>query len=182
MTIKQLCDYGKLSLDRPLFGYMYIDWMFVYNMKRLSEKSLHRLVDTLSQEFFEKPFVHHVTFNSRLRTTGGRYLPVKKTIELNPKYYDEMDEEEFIGIIKHELCHYHLHIEGKGYKHGDKDFKELLKKTGSPRHCTPLPSQEKRYKHKYKCKTCSQEYKRVRRVDTTKYRCGKCRGKLVQIQ
>ena len=38
--------------------------------------------------------------------------------------------EELIGIIKHELCHYHLHLEGKGYQHRDKDFKELLKKVG----------------------------------------------------
>ena len=36
--------------------------------------------------------------------------------------------DELISIIKHELCHYHLHQEGKGYKHRDQDFKDLLKK------------------------------------------------------
>ena len=49
-------------------------------------------------------------------------------IEINKKHYEEFGIEELIGIIKHELCHYHLHIEKRGYKHRDQDFKELLKK------------------------------------------------------
>lgn len=148
-------------------------------MEVLSNDNLFRLVNDLSWKYFNKPFKHDVTFNSRLRTTGGRYIPVRKIIELNAKYYVEMDEAEFIGIIKHELCHYHLHIEGKGYKHGDQAFKDLLKVTGSPRHCNPLPSQKKNRKYKYKCKQCDHEYKRVRRVDIKKYRCGKCNGQLM---
>ncbi|UJL47071.1 SprT family protein [Virgibacillus sp. NKC19-16] len=150
-------------------------------MDLLNEKELYQLVNKLSLDNFKKPFKHDVKFNHRLRTTGGRYIPAQKIIELNPKYVVETDESEFIGIIKHELCHYHLHIEGKGYKHGDKDFKELLKETGSPRHCTPLPSQKREYKYTYICTKCKQEYKRVRRVDVKKYRCGKCSGKL-QVQ
>lgn len=148
-------------------------------MEILNEQSLYNLVDDLSREFFNKPFIHHVKFNSRLRTTGGRYLPLQRTIELNPKYYVEMDEEEFTGIIKHELCHYHLHIEGKGYKHGDADFKQLLKKTGSPRYCKPLPSSRQNDKHQYNCRQCGLIYRRMRRINTGKYRCGKCHGKLV---
>ncbi|WP_164214640.1 SprT family protein [Virgibacillus sp. YIM 98842] len=147
-------------------------------MDLLNEKALYKIVNDLSWEFFHKPFIHQVKFNSRLRTTGGRYLPHKKTIELNPKYYMEADENEFIGIIKHELCHYHLHIEGKGYKHGDADFKFLLKKTGSPRYCKPLPSNQLMYKHEYKCKKCGFIYRRIRKVNTKKYGCGKCHGKL----
>lgn len=150
-------------------------------MELLDEKSLYRLVDEISRKYFHKPFLDRVTFNHRLRTTGGRYWPAKRTIELNPKYYTEM-KEEFIGIIKHELCHYHLHIEGKGYKHGDPEFKQLLKETGSPRYCSPLPSVKKMYKYLYRCTGCSLEYKRARRVDVNKYRCGKCKGELVQIK
>jgi len=177
-------DYVKLNET----SFLIESFILVYKseigwfLKMLSEESLYQLVDDLSREFFNKPFAHHVKFNSRLRTTGGRYLPAKRTIELNPKYYHETNEEEFIGIIKHELCHYHLHIEGKGYKHGDRDFKELLKKTGSPRYCQPLPSQKNKNKHLYRCEKCNLEYKRVRKVDLSRYRCGKCRGKLVKIR
>ena len=144
----------------------------------LSESELFAYVDELSKRVFEKPFKHTVKFNHRLRTTGGRYLPAQQIIELNPKYYIEMDENEFVGIIKHELCHYHLHIEGKGYRHGDDDFKQLLKKTNSPRYCKPLPSTLE-IKHQYICEKCHYIYNRKRRVDVKKYRCGKCHGKLL---
>lgn len=147
----------------------------------MNERDLQQLVNRISLEFFEKPFLDQVKFNSRLRTTGGRYIPVKRLIELNPKYALETDVEEFHGIIKHELCHYHLHIMGKGYKHGDAEFKELLKRTGSPRYCRPLPSEADVFRYQYRCKGCGLIYKRQRRVNLVKYRCGKCKGKLIAI-
>src|SRR5690625_4352573 len=153
------------------------------NMDLLNDKvDLLNLVNELSLRYFNKPFKHDAYFNSRLRTTGGRYIPSMKVIELNPKYVLEMGEEELVGIIKHELCHYHLHIEGKGFKHGDAEFKELLKETGSPRFCGPLPSAKNRYKYKYECTKCGLTYKRIRKVNTKKYSCGKCRGKLQPIE
>lgn len=148
-------------------------------MKLLNDQELVHLVNSISWQYFNKPFKHEVRFNARLRTTGGRYIPAKKLIELNPKYLVEMDRAEFIGIIKHELCHYHLHIEGKGYRHGDREFKDLLKATGSPRYCKPLPSMKREYKHVYICTRCQQIYKRIRRVNVNKYRCGRCQGKIV---
>lgn len=144
----------------------------------MDDKELKQLVNQLSVTYFNKPYQDDVKFNHRLRTTGGRYIPGKRVIELNPRYLLEMDEQEFHGIIKHELCHYHLHIEGKGYKHGDRDFKELLKKTGSPRFCKPLPSERNTFKYIYKCKNCKTTYRRKRKVNINKYVCGKCRGKL----
>lgn len=144
----------------------------------MSESVLFDIVNKLSSKYFHKPFKHDVDFNHRLRTTGGRYIPSQKKIEINPKYVLEMGEKELVGIIKHELCHYHLHIEGKGYKHGDKAFKELLKTTGSPRYCQPLPSQKNNYKYLYACKACGMLYKRKRRINLNRYGCGKCRGEL----
>lgn len=146
-----------------------------------NDQALFRFVDSISRRYFHKPFLHEVQFNHRLRTTGGRYIPEKKVIQLNPKYLTEMDEEEFIGIIKHELCHYHLHVEGKGFKHGDASFKELLKRTGSPRHCRPLKSEENRYRYTYVCNYCEHTYRRVRRINLDKYRCGKCKGTLSML-
>lgn len=150
-----------------------------FKVDPINKVALYKLVNQLSLDFFQKPFMHEVTFNHRLRTTGGRYLPSQKVIELNPRYVTEMDEQEFIGIIKHELVHYHLHIAGKPFGHRDKEFRELLKKTGSPRHCQPLPSTLKKYKYYYICRNCNITYKRVRRVNIEKYRCGKCRGKII---
>ncbi|PWU68077.1 SprT family protein [Gracilibacillus dipsosauri] len=151
-------------------------------MDLLNEQELVTMVEQLSKKYFNKPFVDTVTYNPRLRTTGGRYIPSKRRIELNPKYALEFEKEELIGIIKHELCHYHLHIEGKGYKHRDKDFRELLKKTGSPRHCRPLPSLESTYRYHYECKDCQQSFPRKRKINLSRYRCGKCHGKLQLIE
>ncbi|GAB2555647.1 SprT family protein [Gracilibacillus alcaliphilus] len=148
----------------------------------MNQKELEQLTHDISETVFEKPFLDKVTFNNRLRTTGGRYIPSKRLIELNPKYYHELGYEELVGVIKHELCHYHLHIEGKGYQHRDPEFRQLLKRTDSPRFCNPLPSMNDKYAFIYQCNDCQHMYKRQRRVDVKRYRCGKCKGKLIQIK
>lgn len=146
----------------------------------MNDLQLHTLVGDLSNQYFDRPFLDEVVFNYRLRTTGGRYLPNKKRIEINPKYLTELGIEELIGIIKHELVHYHLHIDGQPFGHKDRAFKDLLKKTNSPRHCQPLPSEINKVVklHHYKCKSCGQLYKRKRKVNINKYNCGRCAGKI----
>jgi SprT-like protein len=151
----------------------------------LDNKKLQSLVEEISITFFHKPFIHQALFNPRLRSTGGRYLLASHNIEVNKKYFELFGEEELVGIIKHELCHYHLHLEGMGYRHRDHDFKSLLKKVDAPLFCTPLPDHKKRRTVQkivtYICKDCSQIYKRKRAMNTSKYVCGKCRGKLFRV-
>ena len=152
----------------------------------MTDQELQYLVEKISLEFFDKPFRHKAYFNPRLRTTGGRYLLHSHHIEINRKYLEQLGLEELQGIIKHELCHYHLHLEGKGYKHRDADFKQLLKQVGAPRYCRELPEKPQRKTnpviHIYACTNCEQIYERKRRVNTARYVCGKCRGKLTKIQ
>ncbi|WP_110926403.1 SprT family protein [Bacillus massiliglaciei] len=150
----------------------------------MEQQQLQALTEELSFIYFHKPFLHQAYFNPRLRTTGGRYLLSSHDIEINKKYYEEQGLEELAGIIKHELCHYHLHLEGKGYQHRDADFRELLQKVGAPRFCRPLASrpQAKPVKRlEYRCKTCGTRYMRRRRINTERYVCGKCKGKLIFI-
>jgi SprT-like protein len=152
----------------------------------MEESELQRLVENISIDAFGKPFKHKAFFNPRLRSTGGRYLLGTHNIEINKKYLEHFGKPELIGIIKHELCHYHLHLEGKGYQHRDIEFKWLLKKVGAPRFCTPLPEVVSKRKVKkvllYKCTSCNLTYKRKRSIDTNRYVCGKCRGKLVKVK
>ena len=151
----------------------------------MNQATLQEFVEKISREIFGKEFRHQASFNARLRTTGGRYLLTSHNIEINPKYFEERGESELVGIIKHELCHYHLHIEGKGYKHRDKDFRELLNQVKAPRFCQPLESVKKRRlttQHYYQCVECEQKYVRKRRIDTNRYVCGKCSGKLSLIK
>lgn len=90
--------------------------------------SLQAYVEAVSEEWFHHPFRHRATFNSRLRTTGGRYHLQTHHLDFNPKILDVFGEVVFLGVVKHELCHYHLHIAGRGYQHRDADFRKLLKK------------------------------------------------------
>ncbi|MGE7885753.1 SprT family protein [Bacillus sp. NPDC094077] len=148
----------------------------------MDDREVQQLVEDISLQYFEARFLHKAIFNKRLRTTGGRYLLKSHNIELNYHYYKMYGKEELIGIIKHELCHYHLHITGKGYKHRDKDFRELLKKVNAPRFCKRMVDEKKRVKaYIYECMGCSLQYVRKRQINTGKYVCGKCRGKLKQI-
>lgn len=149
----------------------------------MDQDTLQALVEQISIESFQIPFKHSARFNPRLKTTGGRYLTKSHDIELNPKHYQQFGMDELIGIIKHELCHYHLHLQGKGYHHRDRDFKELMNLVGAPRFCqsvVPVKRPEPP-KHFYRCMNCGQRYARKRRVNTSKYRCGFCRGKLEMI-
>lgn len=145
---------------------------------------IQRLVEEISEEVFQKPFLHKATYNKRLRTTGGRYMLNDHSIQVNPLVYEMHGMEELVGVIKHELCHYHLHLEGKGYQHRDKDFKDLMKATNSPRYCRPLAQRNQKSStvHRYKCKACQLIYHRKRRMDIRKYRCGKCAGDIIKIE
>lgn len=151
----------------------------------MENHQLQALVEELSIKFFHKLFKHKAVFNNRLRTTGGRYLLKSHHIEINRRYLEQLGEVELIGIIKHELCHYHLHLEGKGYQHRDLDFKKLLKDVDAPRFCNMLPDRPKTNRISrilfYRCSTCDQLYKRKRAINVSRYVCGKCHGKLIKM-
>jgi SprT-like protein len=150
----------------------------------MDQKQLQDLVMEISTDSFGKAFRHTATFNTRLRTTGGRYLLRTHNLEFNLKQLEQFGLDEFVKIVKHELCHYHLHLEGRGYKHQDADFKTLLKKVGGSRYCQPIPGQRTQSlrRYVYECVNCHQKYMRKRQIDLKKYRCGTCRGKLKLIE
>lgn len=108
----------------------------------MNDQALQGLVEKISSEDFGRKFKHRAFFNGRLRTTGGRYRLQDHDIEINPKMLTEHGSNVLIGIIKHELCHYHLHLEGKGYKHKDPEFKALLKKVDGLRYAPELKSEK----------------------------------------
>lgn len=148
----------------------------------MTDEQLQLLVEQLSLRSFGQPFQHRAYFNSRLKSTGGRYLLRSHDIEFNRKLYDHFGLDELKGIILHELCHYHLHIRGMGYQHRDRDFRELMKKVGAPRFCSSLPKEVgerrsvSRKVHTYRCLNCSLVYRRKRKMDERKYCCSKCGG------
>jgi SprT-like protein len=150
----------------------------------MEDQELQTWVEKVSLAFFGRPFRHRAVFNSRLRTTGGRYFTKSHHIEISPHQLSVHGLEETESIIKHELCHYHLHLEGRGFRHRDTDFKKLLAKVGGSRHCRALPGVSRTLPVRYLlvCRDCGMTYPRKRRTDPRKYACGKCRGTLKLLQ
>lgn len=149
----------------------------------MTNEELQQWVEQISLQYFKRPFLHKASFNARLKATGGRYFTGSHNIEISPHQLQAYGAEETEKIIKHELCHYHLHILNRGYKHRDHDFKQLLAHVGGSRYCRALPERAKAsskpYRYELLCKICGQKYFRKKRMDVSKYRCGKCRGALM---
>ena len=94
----------------------------------MTNAELQQLVEKLSLADFGRPFQHQATFNRRLRTTGGRYVLQTHNLEINPLMIEEFNEDTLIGVIKHELVHYHNHIQGLPYQHKDRYFQSELQR------------------------------------------------------
>lgn len=149
----------------------------------MNEKELQALVEQISLKYFDRPFLHQVKINKRMRTTGGRYFLGDHHIEINSHFLDKEYRSDLIGIIKHELTHYHLHLMGKGYQHRNHDFKQLLAKVDGSRYAPDIGLRRKaKSKYTYRCQNCGLYYLRVRKINTRKYFCGKCSGSLILIK
>lgn len=147
--------------------------------KQVNQEALQKLVENISMEYFDRPFKHQAIFNTRLKTTGGRYFLQSHELDFNPLVLEKFGLEVFIGVIKHELCHYHLHITGRGHQHKDPEFKELLHKVNGLRFVPSLREKQKTTQlWKYQCLNCQLVFHRKRRFNTEKYVCARCKGKL----
>jgi SprT-like protein len=146
----------------------------------MEDQQLQMWVEQISLASFERPFVHKARFNRRLTSTGGRYFTKSHDIEISWQQYEQFGADDVEKIIKHELCHYHLHILKKGFQHRDGDFKTLLKQVGGTRFCKTLTTAKRKEPYRYKlvCTACTTQYLRKRKLDPRRYACGNCRGKL----
>lgn len=142
--------------------------------------NLTNYVKQISKDDFGKEFKHTAIWNKRLKTTGGRFFPKDGHLDFNPRIYEESGLDIFKKIVRHELCHYHLYFEKKGYRHRDADFKQLLKHVDGLRYAPVLLEKDGHSHHYYSCLSCGQFYQRKRRINTHKFSCGKCHGKLVE--
>lgn len=141
---------------------------------------LTKYVELVSREDFGKEFRHVAIWNRRLRSTGGRFFPQDGHLDFNPKHLEEFGLAVFRQIVRHELCHYHLYFEKKGYRHGDRDFQELLQAVDGLRYAPRLQTKNQSMRE-YRCQSCGQLYQRKQRIDLKKYRCGRCRGHLMEV-
>lgn len=147
----------------------------------MTNAELQNLVEVISLTYFHKPFVHQAYFNGRLRSTGGRYHLRDHHLDFNPKMVG-LGEETFRGIVLHELCHYHLHLAHQPHQHRDPAFKQLLADVGGLRYAPPLAENHVSKQVVYLCSKCGQRYVRHKKLNTQKFVCGKCHGRLKLVE
>lgn len=137
--------------------------------------NLQEYVEEVSLQDFGLSFDHQAVFNNRLKTTGGTFYTSDLHLAFNKKAYEVLSIFEFRKIVRHELCHYHLFRQNKGYRHCDADFKKLLKQVDGLRYTPKLAPKKYRV---YNCQNCQARIVRIRTVDVSMYRCGRCHGEL----
>lgn len=149
----------------------------------LTEVELQKLVEEISLAYFGQPFKYQAKINRRFKTTGGRYHLADHHLEFNVHYLVPERRTELIGIIKHELTHYHLHLAHLGYRHQDSDFKLLLKKVGGSRYAPDIGLRKKKtVKYRYQCQGCKLIYPRQRALNLRQVVCGKCHSGLILLK
>jgi SprT-like protein len=109
-----------------------------------------------------------IEFNSRIKKVLGRFMfntikgvrtPLK--IQLSEELVRFYSREKIIDVLKHELTHYALYVQGKDHEDGDALFESQLDKYGisSSRKINMMGPY-----YKYHCKECGTVYKRKRKL------------------
>lgn len=117
-----------------------------------------------------------VIWNRRLRTALGRAHFSARTIELNPTLLDR-HPEELLSTLVHELCHL---IAGARAAHGPRWREAMLALGARPEACHKLDVSDLAVRRRawlWSCTSCGETYRRRSR-SASRYRCGRCRGKL----
>jgi SprT-like protein len=134
-----------------------------------TEAELTALARQLSLTWWQRPFAGTIHWNSRLRTSAGRYVVSSQIIELNQNYAENFGDQALAETIKHELIHYHFPQAGHGPV-----FRREARRVGCARFCQPLPGPVRW--QVYQCRRCGALIRRRRRFDTKRFRCGNCGG------
>ena len=99
------------------------------------EKQMNLYARNFLKEHFDLNLEIPIKIDGRLTRTGGSYHHTAKKglmIKVSERfmYGALLDETEGVGaildILEHELVHYALHMQGKDYNDGSKEFEETL--------------------------------------------------------
>ncbi len=116
--------------------------------------------------------VPELRWNSRLRTSAGRFYPSRdrSIIEIASYLLEEENAEQLIkDTMGHEMIHYWLWVKRRPYGHTP-EFHEKMNQIGVSRYNT-VPRQRP-FKHCYSCKACGQKIFVRKRLKTAA--CAKC--------
>ena len=141
--------------------------------------SLKELFKKINQDHFgDELEVPNLFWNSRLRTSAGRFIPCarkwfgrdKPTIDIASYLLDEEGGFSLVwDTVAHEMIHYWLWTKRRPYGHSQ-EFIMKMKTMGVSRY-NPVPK-FRSYKYLYRCPHCNEEFPARRRLKTLA--CASC--------
>lgn len=105
----------------------------------ITQIQLENKVQQFSQEFWGISCNLPIIINGRLKNKLGRYhwrkngnkvTPLR--LEFSRNFLEKYNEETIDGVVKHELTHWALSIQGQPFKDGHPVFERELKRVGAP--------------------------------------------------
>ena len=145
-------------------------------VKAVDEKpsfNLRLIFEKFNREHFAGTLALPVLrWNSRLRTSAGRFMPggrrfftaAPPVIEVASYLQDELEAEKLIAdTIGHEMIHYWLWVRRRPYGHTD-EFWTKMGAMGVSRY-NPVPKR-RGYKYMYRCGGCEREFPARKRLGT----------------
>lgn len=145
---------------------------------------LQALANKLSLHFWNEPLKVPVAWNGRITRSMGRFVyrmkgknrePVK--IEMSKYAAQFVDREIFIAVLLHEMCHYHLFMQGKPFLDHQPDFEQELERVGAiSTNTVKLPSKA----YKLHCKQCKQVLGHMKRINPDRYRSPCCHSEILK--
>lgn len=124
--------------------------------------------------------------NGRMKTTFGWFRHQRNgaplSVELNKYFVENNEATVVIDVLKHELCHYALFMQGRPYKDGQSEFENELKRLNIISQSTidkyKIATQPRKIQV-YQCSKCSAKFNRQRALPNNGrgHRCS-CGGNL----
>jgi SprT-like protein len=145
---------------------------------------LQKLADKLSLHYWQRKCEVPVTWNGRLTRSMGRFLYSTKGkgrtpqgIELSKYAAQFINRDIFISVLLHELCHYHLFIQGKPFDDHHPVFEKELERVGAiSTNTVQIPQKS----FQLYCSKCNKSIGIRKRLNTALYRSGCCKGKILK--
>lgn len=143
---------------------------------------LQALANKLSLHFWNESISVPVVWNGRLTRSMGRFVyrvqgkhrePVK--IEMSKYAAQFINREIFIAVLLHEMCHYHLFVQGKSFLDHHPVFEQELRRVGAiSTNTVRLPSKI----YKLVCKKCQRELGHMKRFNPDRYISPCCKSEI----
>jgi SprT-like protein len=166
-------------------------------MTILSNYQLKMYANKFLQENYGMEFIIPLELNSRLRKSCGRFISISyrdgrpsepKVVELNKYFVENNEPTVVLDVLRHELVHYALFMQGKPNSDGHPVFERELKRLGIVSQSTidkyDIESKKRNvYRNFYQCAnpSCGVEYRtgKALKHGGIYHRCSACKGRLI---